>query len=381
MASVADLILRAGRAQADRAARSGEIWQATLGELGRIGSRAYEGYRAQKDEERARMEERERRAAVERVFAETGGNPKYEQLLPILGERDAGTVLNAVANYRKANTPEPPKTRQINRRLPTGQEVIEIVEDRPGQSWENAPEPPKPEIPRAPTEAELAWKAAQGDKAAAQALSLLNPVKPESPKDERIVQIMIDGVPTWVRESEAVGKPAAQAARAVTGAERQALAYFNRAKGAVETIEPLEDAIVNDNLFSELQLQYAPNVLQTEGQAQYRQAQRAFTEARLRKESGAAIPTSEYENDAKTYFKQPGDTPAIVEQKRRLRAQVLEGLKFGAGRAYDEFYGEAPVYSQNPSGSSKEKPKPSGPSPSPTPGKKVGRFSNIVREP
>jgi hypothetical protein len=73
---------------------------------------------------------------------------------------------------------------------------------------------------------------------------------------------------------------------------------------------------------------------------QYRQAQRAFTEARLRKESGAAIPNTEFENDAKTYFAQPGDTPATITQKESARAKLLEGLGYSAGKAYEEFYGQ-----------------------------------------
>lgn len=169
-------------------------------------------------------------------------------------------------------------------------------------------------------------------------------------QSERLVQIMGPaGTPIWVKESDAVGKPAAQAARAVTGQERQALAYFNRAQQATKDIETpdtkgtsLEDRVSKAGLGTQVGLQYAPNMLQTQDQQAYRQAQRAFTEARLRKESGAAIPANEYANDARTYFAQPGDDPATIEQKRKARAVVLEGLKFGSGKAYDEFYGAAP---------------------------------------
>ena len=123
------------------------------------------------------------------------------------------------------------------------------------------------------------------------------------------------------------------------GAERQTLSYYNRAKQASDDIGGLEEQMAQAGLGSQLQQQYAPNMLQTDTQQTYRQAQRAFTEARLRKESGAAIPVAEYENDAKTYFAQPGDSPKVIEQKRRARAVVLEGLKFASGKAFDEFYG------------------------------------------
>lgn len=161
-------------------------------------------------------------------------------------------------------------------------------------------------------------------------------------REEDIVQVMgPQGTPIWVKKSQAVGQPAAQAPRAVTGAERQSLSYYNRAKQATDDISPIEEQIAKSGLGAQLQLQHAPNMLQNQTQQSYRQAQRAFTEARLRKESGAAIPTAEYENDARTYFAQPGDTPQTMEQKRKARGVVLEGLKFSSGKAYNEFYGEA----------------------------------------
>lgn len=158
---------------------------------------------------------------------------------------------------------------------------------------------------------------------------------------ERMVQIMgPQGTPIYVPESQAAGQPAAQAPRAVTGQERQSLAYYNRAKQASDEIAKLEGSIAKAGIGAQLQLQHAPNMLQTNTQQAYRQGQRAFTEARLRKESGAAIPAGEYENDARTYFAQPGDSPETIAQKQRARAVVLEGLKFSSGKAFNEFYGD-----------------------------------------
>jgi hypothetical protein len=165
--------------------------------------------------------------------------------------------------------------------------------------------------------------------------------KYRAPADERLVQIMgPQGTPIWVKESQAEGQPAAQAPRAVTGQERQVLAFYNRAKQASDDIGGLEDSMAQSGMGAQLQQQFAPNMFQTEQQQRYRQAQRAFTEARLRKESGAAIPTAEYENDARTYFAQPGDSPEVIQQKRQARQVVLDGLKFASGKAHNEFYGD-----------------------------------------
>ena len=165
--------------------------------------------------------------------------------------------------------------------------------------------------------------------------------KPQEPR-ERVVQVMgPNGTPIYVRESDAVGQPAAQAPRAVTGSERQTLAYYNRAQQASDDISGLEEKIAGQGMAGQLQGQYAPNMMQTEDQQLYRQAQRAFTEARLRKESGAAIPTGEYDNDARTYFAQPGDSPKVIQQKRQARQVVLDGLKNSSGKAYAEHFGDA----------------------------------------
>ncbi len=144
----------------------------------------------------------------------------------------------------------------------------------------------------------------------------------------------------WFKPNEPKPQP-------VKGADRQALAYFQRAKDAEDSIRssdqtgrPLEDRIADAGFGRQLQLQNAPNALQSPEQQSYRQAQRAFTEARLRKESGAAIPPHEYEADAKTYFAQPGDSRVVRAQKRAARQAVLNGLANSSGGAYKEFFGE-----------------------------------------
>jgi hypothetical protein len=146
--------------------------------------------------------------------------------------------------------------------------------------------------------------------------------------------------PKVVKPPKATAPPKPGAAeKPATGAERQTLAFYNRAQDASNAIAKIEDKISGENWIKQIQLERAPNWAKSPTQQVYRQAQRAFTEARLRKESGAQISASEYENDAKTYFAQPGDSQDVVERKRKSRQVVLNGLKFGAGKAYKEFYG------------------------------------------
>ena len=135
--------------------------------------------------------------------------------------------------------------------------------------------------------------------------------------------------------------PKAVTAKPSTGLEKGSLAFFNRAFNATKDVAGVEAGFAsNPGKAAGLNLW---GILQTSEQKAYKQAQRTFTEARLRKESGAAIPDDEYKSDSETYFVQPGDGAAEIAQKQRARAEVLEGIRFGAGNAYKEFYGEDAV--------------------------------------
>lgn len=62
------------------------------------------------------------------------------------------------------------------------------------------------------------------------------------------------------------------------------------------------------------------------------QAQRNFINAVLRNESGAVISPSEFENGARQYFPQPGDTPEVMAQKAQNRQLAIQGLTANAGK-------------------------------------------------
>jgi hypothetical protein len=153
------------------------------------------------------------------------------------------------------------------------------------------------------------------------------------------------------KEIDAANKRAELAAktkganRPSTGLEKKALGFYNTGRGAIDLItrvpegggQSLEERIGLSGMAT-----FAtklPNWMQSGEVQQYVQAQRSFTEARLRQVSGSAINASEYDNDAKMFFAQPGDEPATILQKQFLREKVLDGLKFQSGPAYFEYYG------------------------------------------
>jgi hypothetical protein len=64
------------------------------------------------------------------------------------------------------------------------------------------------------------------------------------------------------------------------------------------------------------------------------QAKSDFVNAVLRKESGAAISQSEFDNAEKQYFPQPGDGPEVIAQKAKNRETALAGVANAAGPSY-----------------------------------------------
>ena len=68
------------------------------------------------------------------------------------------------------------------------------------------------------------------------------------------------------------------------------------------------------------------NALLPDNEQKVFQAQRDFVNAVLRKESGAAIAQSEFDNARRQYFPQPGDSAAVIEQKRANRETAIKGL-------------------------------------------------------
>jgi hypothetical protein len=229
-------------------------------------------------------------------------------------------------------------TREVKINNPDGSTSIKVVEDKAGQDFTSAPDPNvvadnrRQDMTAAETRRHNLAMEAQARQSGA------------SNGDPGPLESIIgpDGVAIRVPRKDAVGKPVPSGnQKPASGVERKALAFFNRAEQADKDLEALEPKIAEMGLAGQTRLGYAPNMLQSEEGQLYTQAQRAFTEARLRKDSGAAIPNSEFENDRKTYFVQPGDTKENIDQKRRARGAILASLGFESGQALGEFVGDA----------------------------------------
>jgi hypothetical protein len=78
-----------------------------------------------------------------------------------------------------------------------------------------------------------------------------------------------------------------------------------------------------------------PNIMKGKEAQQQDQAERNFINATLRRESGAAISPSEFENAETQYFPRAGDSPEVTKQKRENRLQVMESMRAASGNAWD----------------------------------------------
>lgn len=81
------------------------------------------------------------------------------------------------------------------------------------------------------------------------------------------------------------------------------------------------------------------NWTQSPKQQQVEQAQRDFVNAILRRESGAVISQEEFDNAAKQYFPQPGDSQEVIKQKQLNRENSIRALEVGSGSGAPQIQG------------------------------------------
>ena len=116
--------------------------------------------------------------------------------------------------------------------------------------------------------------------------------------------------------------------------QANAALYADRMRGAEPIIEQMSEEGLKLRNRAASSVPIAGNYMVTPGYQQLEQAQRDFVNATLRRESGAVIATSEFDNAKKQYFPQPGDSSETIAQKKRNRQTAAEGIARAAGPAY-----------------------------------------------
>ena len=137
---------------------------------------------------------------------------------------------------------------------------------------------------------------------------------------------------------EGTGKTYAQFVENVkpaTVAQQTVATYAARLEQANPLLKNLEKTIVGMNpLNFEAQVRL-PSYLQSADMKQYMQAARNFINSVLRRESGAVISPSEFDNAYQQYLPRPNDDVTTLQNKETNRDIVYESFKKGAGQAYE----------------------------------------------
>ncbi len=124
-----------------------------------------------------------------------------------------------------------------------------------------------------------------------------------------------------------------------TDAQNQAAGYALRIQQSGDILNNLESAIQGYNPVGFEAQMKLPSYAQSGTIQSYNQAARNFINAVLRRESGAAISQSEFDNAYQQYLPRPGDSEEVLAQKKANREAVYSSLVNSAGPAYQSLTG------------------------------------------
>lgn len=118
--------------------------------------------------------------------------------------------------------------------------------------------------------------------------------------------------------------------KALTDSQSKAALFGSRMQASGDILDQLSQQGINKSIPGS-QIGYGVgtvvNALSPADFQKLDQAKRDFVNATLRRESGAAIADSEFDNANKQYFPQQGDSKAVIEQKRQNRQIATRGVQ------------------------------------------------------
>lgn len=115
--------------------------------------------------------------------------------------------------------------------------------------------------------------------------------------------------------------------RVPSQSEQAARQYADKARQAHDSLTKLENSGYEPSTVGNALQAVAPTALQSSDYQVLDQARRQFINAILRRESGAAISTGEYDSYTRQYFPMPGDSPEVLKQKASARELAISGLE------------------------------------------------------
>lgn len=138
------------------------------------------------------------------------------------------------------------------------------------------------------------------------------------------------------------GKPIGEKDKALTDAQSKAVLFGSRMDNSNGIITELAKTGTNVSVPGSR----APGVgmaitaLSSSDQQRLDQAKRDFINATLRRESGAVISPSEFDNAEKQYFPQINDKPDVIKQKQNNREIAIRGMKAEVPKAQQGLFNE-----------------------------------------
>jgi hypothetical protein len=112
-----------------------------------------------------------------------------------------------------------------------------------------------------------------------------------------------------------------------------AAGFAGRMEQANSTIESTGNTIKSMNFATYKMNDLLPSSQQSDAFRQFKQAVTNFITAKLRKESGASIAPSEFEDAYRVYIPQPGDDQTTLQNKANVRTSVIKDMASQAGNA------------------------------------------------
>ena len=164
---------------------------------------------------------------------------------------------------------------------------------------------------------------------------------------EQKLQIAKASRPQWITTTDANGNPVQKNTqtgeikstpqpKAMTSDQSNAAVFADRMQASERILLKPEIAAAALKIDQKLKssIPGVGNYLITDEYRMYDQAKRDFINATLRRESGAAIADSEFDNANKQYFPQPGDDAKTLAQKAANRKTAYTGISRAAGPSY-----------------------------------------------
>lgn len=333
-----------------------------LGLTGAGGALAFQNELQKMIAERRAQEQLEREYAIKREQEEYNRRTDADERAELSRHRQAieGYQQGDLEVRRAAaNKPKEPSLIRLTRYNPNtkGMETV-VVEEDTGRERYTVPTPGEPKDPSTGSgeDAHLARVA----KALGKSVQDLTPQEALAAANQYMLQTtrppqaQIQLVPVmdpttktvrYVNEREAAGQEVGRVVGEprATGEQTKTRDFYTRMRSALDDMDAVEGQL-NEKDVAIIQGSPLPeainNMLLSPAGQRYAQALRAYTLAKLRRESGAAISAGEFQKEGLVAARTTGDTPETLAQKKRTREGVAEGFAASSGQAFEDYYGK-----------------------------------------